>query len=450
MKVVKDGAYQDVSLLILSFLYSLLQEENWMTDLCLTSNYGNIGVMWKTVSEACNLACDYCYYSRCGGKPGNIERIDDGVLEKFIKEYMALSNGVARFAWQGGEPLLAGLDFFKKVVQLQAKYAPPNTIISNSLQTNGTLIDEEWAKFFKKYNFLVGVSLDGPKEINDARRITGSGAGSFERVMQGINFLRKYDVDFNILTVIHENNVYNAKQLMDFYQREQFRFVQFIPCMDFQAQETEKSGKYRITPKEYGDFLCEAFDVWYNDGHPITSVRFFDNMLNVYVHQEAELCIHRKTCPKTLIIEQNGDVYPCDFFINNKYKLGNVGTESLEDILNSPVYKEFLNLKPNLPKKCQSCQYIDLCHGGCPRNRTWSFEEDKTLVDVDYFCQSYKQIYAYAHERMEIVAQNVKKRWLKEYIEAGLKLPKRNEPCICGSGKKFKKCCELLRVNAAK
>lgn len=417
-----------------------------MSTACLTSDHGNIGVMWKTVSEACNLACDYCYYSRCGGKPGKIDRVDDTILEKFIKEYMALSNGVAKFAWQGGEPLLAGLDFFERVVELQAKYAPPNTMISNSLQTNATLINDEWAQFFKKYNFLIGVSLDGPKDINDGRRVTGSGAGSYDRVMRGIEYLRKYHVDFNILTVIHESNVSKAKELMEFYKKEQFTFVQFIPCMDFRAQETDEIGEYLITPAEYGNFLCDAFDVWYNDGDPVTSVRFFDNMLNIYVHREAELCIHRKTCPKTLILEQNGDAYPCDFFINDEYKLGNVGTESLADILKSPVYSEFLKLKPNLPSQCLACEYINLCHGGCPRNRTWSFGEDETLVDVDYFCQSYKQIYSYAHEKMEIVARNVKKRWLQEYIDSGLKLPDRNAACLCGSGKKYKKCCEPLKA----
>ncbi|WP_078379055.1 anaerobic sulfatase maturase [Sutcliffiella halmapala] len=422
-----------------------------MAGVCLTSDYGNIGVMWKTVSEACNLACDYCYYSRCGGMPGKIERIEDEVLEKFIKEYMAISNGVAKFAWQGGEPLLAGLDFFKRVVELQAKYAPPNTMISNSLQTNATLVNEEWAQFFKEYNFLIGVSLDGSKEINDGRRVTGSGAGSFDRVMRGINHLRKAEVDFNILTVIHESNVNKAKELMAFYEQENFKFVQFIPCMDFRAQETDKSGVYLISPEEYGEFLCQAFDAWYNDGNPTTSVRFFDNMLNVYVHREAELCIHCKSCPKTLILEQNGDAYPCDFFIDDRYKLGNVGTNSLEEILNSPVYTEFLSLKPNLPDKCQSCRYIDLCHGGCPRNRTWSQGEDETLVDVDYFCDSYMQIYEYAHKKMEIVAQNVKARWLQEYIGAGLKMPNRNGTCICGSTKKFKKCCEpLLAVTDSK
>ncbi len=358
---------------------------------------------------------------------------------------MEMNQGTASFAWQGGEPLLAGLDFFEKVVYFQAKYAKKNTVISNSLQTNATLIDEDWAKFFKNYNFLIGVSLDGPKDINDARRKTGSGAGSFDSVMKGIDQLKKYSVDFNILTVLHENNINKAKELMDFYEKENFSYVQFIPCMDFKAQEIDKSGTYLITPEQYGHFLCEAFDIWYNDGFPETSIRFFDNILNVYLHREAEECIHRKTCPKTLIIEQNGDTYPCDFFISDEYKLGNVGVDNVEDILNSPVYNDFLRMKPNLLQKCKRCDYLHLCHGGCPRNRMWVEYEDQ--VDVDYFCDSYMRIYEYANKRMEVVAQNIITRWMIDYKKSGLNLPGRNDVCLCGSGKKYKKCCEKLAVH---
>ncbi|WP_306439379.1 anaerobic sulfatase maturase [Paenibacillus sp. tmac-D7] len=396
--------------------------------------------MWKTVSEDCNLACDYCYYSTCGGKPGpKINRIETRILEKFIKEYMAKSKGGASFAWQGGEPLLAGLDFFEEVVRLQAKYAPPHTQISNGLQTNGTLINEEWACFFKTYNFLIGVSIDGPQEIHDARRVTGSGKDSFHMIMNGIEHLRKYKVDFNILTVVHDQNVDKVQELMEFYDREGFEYIQFIPCMDFRAQQTDKQGQYLITPEQYGKFLCDAFDIWYKDGNPNRSIRFFDNMLSVYLQQGAELCIHRKECPKTLILEQNGDAYPCDFFISDDYKIGNVGEDSLDDILASPVYQKFLSMKPRLPEKCTSCRYLNLCHGGCPRNRTWSRFDDQ--VDVDYFCKSYMQIYAYADERMKIVAANIRMRWLEQYLKSGLKLPGRNDVCFCGSGLKFKKCC---------
>jgi uncharacterized protein len=273
-----------------------------------------IGVMWKTVSEDCNLACDYCYYSTCRGKPGpKINRIDSAVLEKFMKEYMALSKGAAGFAWQGGEPLLAGLDFFQEVVKLQAQYVPPHTIIGNALQTNGTLITERWAAFFKRYNFLIGVSLDGPQPIHDRHRVDSLGQGSYERVMRGIAHLRKYGADFNILTVIHPDNVGRAKELFRFYEQERFAFVQFIPCMSFQSQQVGQPGVYAITPQQYGDFLREAFDCWYRDGNPVMSVRFFDNMLSVYARREAEACIHRSSCSKTLILEQNGDAFPCDF-----------------------------------------------------------------------------------------------------------------------------------------
>jgi len=190
--------------------------------------------MWKTVSEDCNLACDYCYYSTCAGKPGSqINRIDETLLRKFIKEYMLKSHGAASFAWQGGEPLLAGLEFFEQVVSLQAELAPPHTMISNALQTNATLLNDKWAAFFRKYQFLIGVSLDGPQEIHDTRRVDAKGQGSFERVMRGISYLQKHQVDFNILTVIHKNNVNKAQELMQFYKEHQFGFIQFIPCMDF-------------------------------------------------------------------------------------------------------------------------------------------------------------------------------------------------------------------------
>ncbi|MEQ6377897.1 anaerobic sulfatase maturase [Bacillaceae bacterium S4-13-56] len=413
-----------------------------MSTCSIKEDRGYTGVMWKTVSEACNLSCDYCYYSRCNGMPGKVERIDDAVLEKFIKEYMASSKGVASFAWQGGEPLLAGLDFLKKVVSLQAKYAPKNTIISNAIQTNGTLITKEWAAFFKKYNFLVGVSLDGPEKINDQRRVTGAGGGSFQSIMRGIQHLKNAKVDFNILTVIHENNVTKAKELMEFYDQEGFKYVQFIPCMDFQSQNVNQPGKYLITPREYGDFLCEAFDVWYNDGYPKTSIRFFDNMLSVYLHQEAELCTHRETCPKTIILERNGDAFPCDFYIHDDYKLGNVGVDNIQDILNHSIYDTFLGLKPDLPAQCERCEYLSLCHGGCPRNRNWNVETQGHTVE--YFCQSFKQIYGYAHSRMEEVAKNYKRNWLNELVKSGRVLPGRNDECFCGSGKKFKKCCQTL------
>lgn len=369
-------------------------------------NHGHLSVMWKTVSEDCNLACDYCYYSRLAGKiPGPIRRIESATLAKFIREYMSMTNGVSSFTWQGGEPMLAGLDFFREVVSLQAQFAPSNTIISNSIQTNATLITEEWAQFFREYNFLVGVSIDGPKELHDARRTSASGHGSFDRVMKGVQWLRRYGVEFNILTVVHEGNVSKVEDIMNFFRREGFRFVQFIPCMDFHAQEPNKPTKYLISAERYGQFLCDVFDVWYNEGHPDMSVRFFDNLLGSYLDLDAELCIHQKLCPTTLVLEQNGDAYPCDFYIGEDYKLGNVKDDCLSDIIGNYVHQRFLEKKPSLPLKCKSCEFLHLCHGGCPRNRTTSGENE---LNVDYFCESYLQIYRYAHEKMTGLSERIR------------------------------------------
>ncbi|GGF90569.1 anaerobic sulfatase maturase [Paenibacillus albidus] len=357
---------------------------------------------------------------------------------------MAYSQGAATFAWQGGEPLLAGYDFFEEVVHLQALYAPPHTVISNSLQTNGTLINDRWAAFFKTYQFLIGISLDGPQEIHDSLRVYSSGQGSFERVMGGIEHLRRHQVDFNILTVIHKGNVGKAKELMAFCRENHFAYVQFIPCMDFRSQQVDQPGVYEITPQEYGDFLCEAFDEWYQDGNPNTSVGFFDNMLSVYLNREAELCIHQAHCPTTLVLEQNGDAYPCDFFINDKWKVGNVGTDSIDSLLAHPNYERFRQMKPSLSVKCQSCEWQQLCSGGCPRNRTWNPERNEG--DQDYFCQSYTQIYTYAYERMQALGHQLRKSLFSHNMQRYLngKTPGRNEPCACGSGKKYKACCASL------
>lgn len=404
-----------------------------------------ISVMWKTVSEDCNLACDYCYYSTCGGKPGpKINRIDYTILEKFIEDYMSYQSGSISFAWQGGEPLLAGNDFFEEVIRLQAKHAPPNTIICNALQTNGTLIHDRWAAFFKRYNFLIGVSLDGPRELHDARRVDAAGNGSFDRVMAGIEHLKRHRVDFNILTVIHRGNVDRARDLMHFYRENRFSYIQFIPCMDFRSQQVDKPGVYDITPEEYGTFLCQAFDEWYRDGHPDVSIRFFDNMLSVYVNREAELCVHQARCPSTLILEQNGDAYPCDFFIHDEWKLGNVGTDTIQALLAHPNYERFQRMKPALPDPCRSCRWQRLCHGGCPRNRPWNADWDRS--GLDYFCLSYKMIYAHAHERMEELGTKLRRSWYDANLQRGFKgkAPGRNDSCPCGSGKKFKICCAPL------
>ena len=225
--------------------------------------------------------------------------------------------------------------------------------------------------------------------------------------MNGIGHLRRHQVDFNILTVIHKGNVGKARELMAFYREQDLRFVQFIPCMDFRSQQVDKPGNYEISAEEYGEFLCEAFDEWYNGGKPDLSVRFFDNMLSVYLSGEAESCIHRAACPTSLVLEQNGDAYPCDFYIHEDWTVGNVAADSIADMLAHPNYERFHRMKPALPDPCRSCEWQRLCYGGCPRNRKWNIEDGSS--GPDYFCQGYMRVYAYASERMQRLADGLRR-----------------------------------------
>ncbi|MCC7484685.1 MAG: anaerobic sulfatase maturase [Burkholderiales bacterium] len=404
---------------------------------------GMLGLMWKTVSSDCNLACDYCYYSAGSGpRSRKLHRIESALLEKVIREYMQASNGAVGFAWQGGEPLLAGLGFFEQVVALQIRHAPPNTRIGNAVQTNGTLITDRWARFFREYRFLVGVSVDGPREVHDARRVTRAGRGTFDLVMRGIGHLRRHDVDFNILTVLHQGNIGRADELMAFYAREGFHYVQFIPGMDFHARQSDVPARYLVTPEEYGDFLCRAFDIWFNDGAPRVSVRLFDDLLSVRAGREAGSCKHRPGCGRTLVLEQNGDVYPCDFYMGPERRLANLDTASLREIVEGSAYRDFLQLKTRLPRACRRCIHRDLCHGGCPRDR--ARDEAGGATGTDYFCAAHRRLFEYAGERLAWLARAMRTRWLIDHERAGRKWPGRNDPCICGGGAKFKRCCAPL------
>lgn len=369
-----------------------------------------VSIMFKTVSESCNLACDYCYYSRTGGVLKTVKHIEIVKLKKLMTDYMNKTRGIASFIWQGGEPLLAGLRFFEEVISLEAQFAPPNTSISNAIQTNGTLINDRWAAFFKQYNFLVGVSLDGPPSIHNSRRVSSNGMGSFDKVMNGIRLLVKHQVDYNILSVIHEGNVQRIDEIMDFYLRNNMRWIQFLPAMKFHSQDLKAAGTYEITPEQYGQFLCDAFDIWYKQfmeyGKPTFSVRFIDNVLSTYIDGDPGFCMINNECSETLIVEQDGDVFPCDFLMGDRWKLGNVGTDDLETMMKSDKYKDFMRLKPTLPHKCTSCKWKSKCYGGCPRNR--KYVDGKT--DVDFFCGAYMKFYEYTETRMKRLARMIKER----------------------------------------
>ncbi len=352
--------------------------------------------MFKTVGESCNLACDYCYYSHVAGNPTGISAIPATVLDPFFEDYMShVAGGQATFVWQGGEPTLAGLPYFERIVTMEARHARPHTLIGNAIQTNAILVNDAWAEFFRQYQFLVGVSLDGPQAIHDARRTDARQQGSFRRVLRGIDHLRKRGVEFNILTVLHKGNVGKARELMAFYREEGFKWVQFIPCMSFSAQGTNSDGVYEITPEEYGRFLCDAFDAWV--GEPALSIRFFDNFLNVANGGQGELCILQESCPPFLVVERDGSVYPCDFLISPEWRMGNIASDSVFDLLRGDTYRSFQTLKPNVVPECKTCEWFAACHGGCPRSRGATLGTPQ----VDYFCASYKEFYRHAASVLE-------------------------------------------------
>jgi len=401
--------------------------------------------MFKTVSSDCNLDCSYCYYRESleGKRPQR--RIDPVMLERFIPQYMEYiaDTHQANLSWQGGEPTLAGLDFYRFIVGLEAKNAKPPVVIGNVLQTNGTLLDDDWGSFLKTYNFLVGISLDGPEYIHNYHRKNKAGAGSFHRVMQGIDVLNRHGVDYNILCVVGLHNVAKAIELMQFFRKNNMSFLQFMPAMDFQSTEPDKPASYLVNPQQYGEFLCTLFDEWYQGGIPTTSIRTFDNFLQSYTGCTNDLCIHSETCNAGVVVEYNGDIYPCDFYIHPDWKLGNIFEKSLKDMLESQKMKTFIEQKQPLPETCRECRWQQLCKGECFRNRR---ENQNGTTGVSYFCQSYLHFFEYAYERLARLGERIAnyQRYLQYSSDA-----KENEktivspdtPCPCGSGIHYKNCC---------
>ncbi len=404
-----------------------------------------LSILFKTVSTDCNLDCSYCYYRESLEGTRVRRRIEPGMLETLVPQYMDYVADIrqAGFAWQGGEPTLAGLEFFRGAIDLQKSHARPGTIISNSLQTNGILLDQGWGSFLKEHRFLVGVSLDGPEEVHDSERKDRGGHGSFRRVMAGIDVLRRDGVEFNILCVVGPHNVDRAQELMRFYRREGFTYIQFIPSMGFQSVEPDKRATYSISAESYGEFLLQVFDQWYENGRPRISVRAFDNFLQSYLGTPNEMCVHGDVCSTALVVEYNGDVYPCDFYVHPEWKLGNILSDPLRAMAESEARRRFAGQKQPLPAACQACEWKTLCKGGCPRNRS-TLEDGQTMPE--YFCRSYKRFFGHADERLRSLRDRIlnRVRYQEQLQLAGSRnrpRPGRNDPCPCRSGRKFKACC---------
>ncbi|MBN2138075.1 MAG: anaerobic sulfatase maturase [Sedimentisphaerales bacterium] len=337
------------------------------------------------------MDCAYCFYKdRVLDSSGGRQRMSDEVLEKLICDYMGLRFGVVGFAWQGGEPTLMGMDFFARAVSLQKKYGRAGQQISNKMQTNGVLLDEKWCRFLYENKFLLGISIDGPKEFHDEHRLDHSGAGTFDRVMRGIENCRKHGVEFSSLIVLNSRNVEYPERLFEFVVENDLGFVQFIPCIETDSG-TGKPANFSITPKQYGDFLCRLFDLWREYGPEKINVRDFDSLVTYYVMGNHTMCTYSKRCGGFLVIEHNGDAFCCEFFVEPERRIGNILQTPLEKLATDSRKRAFERSKGKFCGQCLVCNHLDICRGGCVKDRVrlGGAQADGS----SYFCEAYKQFF---------------------------------------------------------
>ncbi|MCM8899948.1 anaerobic sulfatase maturase [Caldicoprobacter algeriensis] len=408
----------------------------------------------KPASADCNLRCQYCFYidKSLLYPETHIHRMPDDVLERMISTYMATEQPVYSFGWQGGEPTLMGVRFFEKVVSLQQRYGRLGAKVSNGLQTNATLIDDELAALLAQYNFLVGVSLDGPEELHDHYRRTAGGQGTHSMVLKGIECLRKNRVEFNILTLVNAKNAGQGREIYQYLKDMGCFYHQYIPCVEF--DEKGNPMPYTVAGEEWGRFLCEIFDEWIKSDVYRVSVRIFDSILNFLVDGIYTTCHLAGNCCQYFVVEYNGDIYPCDFFVTRQLKLGNVMEDSWEELQNSPTYVEFGKQKAEWNSECQRCRWLYLCSGDCLKHRLYGGGNSSKL---SWLCAGWKKFFEHSMPYFKQLALKV----LKERERAGIiaktgryelfpeKRLGRNDTCFCGSGKKYKKCHGNIDVSDA-
>ena len=378
-------------------------------------------VMLKPAGAHCNLACKYCYYLEKNNLYQNSHRhlMTDEMLEQFTREYIeAQTMPQVLFTWHGGEPLMRSIDFYKKALALQKKYAHGKQI-DNVIQTNGTLLTDEWCEFFAKNHWLVGISIDGPQEYHDHYRVTPDGKPSWEKVMQGIQLLKKHRVEWNAMAVV---NAYNAEHPLEFYhffRDNGCQYLQFTPIVERLTEHEDGRtlasladdreiplADASVTPQQWGNFLCTIFDDWVRHDVGKTFVEIFDCTLANWMGVLPGICAYSKECGHAGVMEHNGDVYSCDHFVFPEYKLGNIREQSLIDMLYGEKQQAFSRLKhTSLPRQCKECDMEFACHGECPKNR---FEKDKYgEPGLNYLCQGYYQYYTHVSPYMDFMKREL-------------------------------------------
>ena len=417
-------------------------------------------VMTKPIGPICNLDCEYCFYlDKEELYPETRSfRMDDAVLENYVKQYIeAQEVNEVTFAWQGGEPTLMGVDFFRQAIRYQQKYRRPGMQIQNSFQTNATLLDDEWGEFFKRNKFLIGVSIDGPPEIHDKYRYDKRGRPSSEQVIRGLRILQQYKVDYNILCVVNKHNAEYPKEVYTYFKELGAEFMQFIPAVEHFGGKNVSPRS--VTARQYGKFLCAIFDEWVVNDIGRIFVQIFDVALEAWLGYNPSLCVFNETCGDALAIEHNGDLYSCDHFVTPDYHVGNIAENTIAEMVDSTFQRKFgTDKRDTLPEYCRSCEVKFVCNGGCPKNR---FIKTPTGEDgLNYLCAGYKQFFNHIDEPMKMMAAALQagrpansiipilrqRRQEKAQVNTPIAAQTsqkigRNSPCPCGSGRKYKQCC---------
>lgn len=379
-------------------------------------------VMLKPVGSACNLACQYCYYLEKELLYPNNKRswMSEETLETFIQQYfLAQTQPYVSFTWHGGEPLLRPISFYKKALKLQQKYGK-GFYIENSLQTNGTLLTDEWCRFFKENNFLIGLSIDGPATVHDAYRQTLNGKGSFQKVLNGIRLLNKHGVEWNAMAVVNAQNVKDAATFYNFFKSINCHFIQFTPiverlvphadgrCLASVNEQTQTMSPLSVTPEEWGAFLCNLFNLWIKEDVGTYYIQMFDATLANWVGQTPGLCTLSKSCGHASVMEHNGDVFACDHFVFPEYKRGNIHTQTITEMMYSPEQLQFgKNKWQSLPRQCKECSFLFACYGECPKNR---FAIDAYgNKGLNYLCKGYKRFFAHVAPYMQFMKEQLEK-----------------------------------------
>ena len=414
-------------------------------------------VMTKPRGAICNLDCKYCYFlSKEKLYPNSQFRMSESLLEEYIRQYIeAQQVNEIHFAWQGGEPTLMGIEFFRQAARYQQKRKKRGMTIHNALQTNAVTLDDEWCAFFAENDFLIGVSLDGPQEMHDFYRVDKGGNPTFDKVMRGIRLLQKHNVEFNILTTIHAANEKHGRRVYQFLRDEvKTQFMQFIPIVerdnDSGYQEGDSVTERSVSAAGYGQFLIEIYEEWVRRDVGRVFVQIFDVALAAWAGAPPGLCIFDETCGLAMAMEHNGDVYSCDHYVEPDYKLGNIMDIPLAEIAVMDKQHEFGQAKRDaLPQYCLDCEVRFVCHGGCPKNR---FIQTPTGEDgLNYLCAGYRAFFNHIGPTMNFMTDELKQRrppanvmlQMARYddeLERALAKAGRNDPCPCGSGIKYKRC----------